>query len=65
VVADGKVVATDRHFGYAGKPDSRPIYQVKIPTDTRANNSCLIRAIVKGGGGADSKGTVGLLSNKP
>jgi alpha-N-acetylglucosaminidase len=65
VVADGKVVASDRHFGYAGRPDSRNVYPMKIPAGTRANNSCLIRAIVKGGGGIDSNGSVGILSNKP
>jgi alpha-N-acetylglucosaminidase len=65
VVADGKVAATDRHFGYAGKPDSRPIYQLKVPVGTTANNGCVIRASVKGGGGTDSKGTVGLITRKP
>jgi alpha-N-acetylglucosaminidase len=64
IIADGKKVAEDRHFGYAGKPDSRNSYQLKIPHGTKANNSCVIRATVRGGGGTDSKGSVGLITDR-
>ncbi len=65
LVADGKVVAEDKHFGYAGKPDSRNFYKLAAPAGTTANNGCLIRAVVKGGGGTNSKGAVNLILAKP
>ena len=61
IVADGKVVAEDKHFGFAGKPDSLNVYKFAVPPGTTGNNGCLVRAVVKGGGGTDSKGVVGLL----
>jgi alpha-N-acetylglucosaminidase len=58
LVADGTVVAEDRHEGYAGTPSSANSYSLKAPSGTTANNGCLIRAIIKGGGGTDSNGSV-------
>jgi alpha-N-acetylglucosaminidase len=58
LVADGKVVSEDRHEGYAGAPSSSNIYQIKAPLGYTANNGCLIRAVIKGGGGTDSNGNV-------
>lgn len=60
VVADGKVVVEDKHFGFAGAPNSRNLYKLSLPAGTTGNNGCLIRATIKGGGGTDSKGTVSL-----
>lgn len=64
IVADGKVAAVDKHFGFAGIPNSRNTYKLTVPAGTTGNNGCCIRAIVRGGGGTDSKGTVGLVMKK-
>ena len=65
VVADGKVIAADRHFGYAGIPDSKNLYRLAVPAGAAANNGCALRVTAKGGGGTNSKGTVHLLLAKP
>jgi alpha-N-acetylglucosaminidase len=65
LVADGKVVAEDKHFGYAGVPDSLNFYKLAVPAGTTANNGCQIRAVVKGGAGTNSKGSVNLILAKP
>lgn len=65
LVADGRVVARDAHFGYAGIPDSRNVYRLAVHAGTAANNRCVIRASVKGGGGTDSRGAVHLIRDKP
>ena len=64
VVADGKVVAADKHFGFAGIPNQGNFYRLRVPAGTTGNNGCIIRAVVKGGGGTNSKGTVGLILDK-
>ena len=65
IVADGKTVAAASHFGFAGIPSRLNTYKLAIPAGTVGNNSCLIRAVVRGGGGTDSKGTVHLIAGKP
>jgi alpha-N-acetylglucosaminidase len=64
IVADGKTVASDKHYGYAGAPNLRNSYRLAVPAGTTGNNGCTIRAIVKGGGGTDSRGTVAVLVGK-
>ena len=65
LVADGAVLVEDKHFGFAGKPNSRNFYKLPIPSNTPANNSCLIRVSVRiGHNGNNSKGTVSLLLDK-
>ena len=65
LVTDGKVIVEDRHFGFAGIPSRQNFYKLSVPAGTRGNNSCLIRAVIKGGGGTVSKGTVNLIFQKP
>lgn len=61
VIADGKEIVRDAHFGYAGVPDSENSYHFKIPDDIHANNDCIIRASVRSAGGTDSRGQVLIL----
>ncbi len=61
VVADGKVAATNEHPGFAGKPSERNSYKLAVPAGTPANNGAVIRAVVRGNGGTDSRGKVILL----
>jgi len=61
VVADGKVVALDKHDGYAGNPSKLNRYVFTIPSGVQGNNGCSIRALVRTNGGIDSKGRVELI----
>jgi alpha-N-acetylglucosaminidase len=61
LVADGKEIARDAHFGFAGIPDSQNVYKLKAPAGLQANNDCLIRASVRTDGGTNSRGSVLLL----
>lgn len=62
VVADGKVVATDAHDGYAGKPSKKNYYFVTIPSEVMGNNGCSIKATVRANGGVETRGSVELLT---
>jgi alpha-N-acetylglucosaminidase len=64
LVCDGNVVATNKHQGLAGKPSRLNTYLLKVPKNVRANNGCIIRAVIKGYCGTDSRGTVKLLLKK-
>lgn len=61
LVADGKVVATETHDGFAGTPSERNSYRLAFPAGVSANNGCCIRAVVRGNGGNDSNGRVIML----
>ncbi len=58
IVADGKVVATDRHEGEAGDIHRGHIYRFNIPKGTAANNTLVLRAEVRSLIGAQSNGKV-------
>jgi len=58
LVADGKELARDDHYGYAGKPSNENVYRLHLPAGAGANNDCLIRARVRSDGGTDSHGQV-------
>lgn len=62
LIADGREAASDEHPGLAGKPSSRETYRLKLPADATTNNSCVIRAVVRGKDGADSRGAVRLVT---
>jgi len=61
VVADGKVVAADKHTGFAGTPSERNWYFFAIPSSVKGNNGCSIRAKVRAGGGGDSRGRIDII----
>lgn len=61
VVADGKVIADDRHDGLTGDHHVANDYHFKIPTGSQANNSCVLRAEVRTEGGEVSNGKMLLL----
>jgi alpha-N-acetylglucosaminidase len=65
VIADGREIARETHFGYAGEPNSSNIYALTVPSPIQANNGCFIRAQVRSAGGTDSHGSVLLLSERP
>ncbi|SMO51919.1 alpha-N-acetylglucosaminidase [Saccharicrinis carchari] len=58
IVADGKIVATDKHDGFAGKPSRKNRYHLNIPAEATGNNGCSIKAVIKSNGGTDSYGSV-------
>lgn len=58
IVADGKVIAEDKHDGIAGTPSIQNTYHLDIPKSARANNGCLLRAIVTARGGNNSSGQI-------
>jgi alpha-N-acetylglucosaminidase len=62
VIADGKEIIRDTHYGYAGLPDSNNTYKLEIPPGTQANNGCVIRASIRSDGGTDSKGRILLVA---
>lgn len=65
LVADGKEVAKDNHFGFTGIPDKDNRYNVKLPAGVLCNNDAKIRAaICTDGGSTDSQGTVFVLEKK-
>ena len=61
LVADGKEISTDAHYGFAGTPNNANVYNLNIPANVQANNDCIIRASVRSDGGTDSTGSVFLL----
>lgn len=58
VVADGKVVATDKHDGEAGDVHRGHVYPFDIPAGTQANNTLVLRAEVRSLVAANSHGKV-------
>ncbi|MFZ9201011.1 MAG: beta-N-acetylhexosaminidase [Opitutales bacterium] len=56
LLADGKVVATDRHEGFTGTHPKNPDYRVSLPKGTSGQLSLRISA--KGAGGNDSRGEI-------
>ena len=64
IIADGKEIARETHNGMAGIPSNANTYLLDIPAGTRANNDCLVRAVVRSAGGTDSRGNVMLLPRK-
>ena len=61
LVADGKVVAEDRHEGRTGDQHEANDYRFDVPKDLRANNGAVLRAEVQTEGGGNSFGRVILL----
>ena len=61
LVADGKVVAEDKHDAFAGARSKTTTYNLNAPANAAANNGCLIRAVIKGDSGTDSNGIVTLI----
>ena len=62
VVADGKVVATNKHDGFAGTPSNQNYYFFNLPAGVQGNNGCSIRATVRTHEGDDSRGSVELIT---
>jgi len=48
IIADGKEVAIDRHDGKACGAPSKNFYKIAIPEGLQVNNSCILRAEIKG-----------------
>ncbi|QQL44468.1 alpha-N-acetylglucosaminidase [Sulfuriroseicoccus oceanibius] len=61
VIADGNEVAIDKHDGSTGLQHVQNFYRLKIPEGTQANNSCVLRVVVRSDGGTDSFGEVFLV----
>ncbi len=61
LVADGKDVSRDNHFGFTGVPDKDNRYRVSLPKDATCNNDAVIRATICTDGGTDSQGAVFLI----
>jgi alpha-N-acetylglucosaminidase len=64
VVADGRVIATDKHDGEAGDVHRGHVYRFEIPAGTRANNTLVIRAEVRSLVAANSYGKVFLVPGR-
>ena len=56
IVQDGKVLATDKHFGWTGASDQDNIYQVELPQISAA--PLILRATVSTDFGPDSRGRI-------
>lgn len=56
IVADGKVIATDRHDGTAGDVHRGHIYRFTIPAEIQSNNTLVLRADIRSTVGARSHG---------
>ncbi len=61
LIADGKRVAVDSHEGFAGIPNHKNFYRLKVAKGATGNNSCFIRFKAKGNGGSDSYGRIELI----
>lgn len=61
VIADGKVVATDQHEGFAGNPNHKNHYRFNISSEVSGNNGCSIRATIRVNEGTNSYGTLQIL----
>ena len=64
LVLDSDVLASDKHPGVAGSPSKANSYKLPVPANASGNNACFIRAVIKGAGGTDSRGTIKLLLKK-
>lgn len=58
IVADGKVVASDRHDGETGDVHRGNFYRFKLPKGLAANNTLVLRAEIRSLAGANSYGRV-------
>ncbi len=56
IVQDGKVLATDKHFGWTGASDQDNVYQVELPQT--ADTPLTLRATVSTDAGSDSHGRI-------
>ena len=56
IVQDGKVLATDKHFGWSGGSDKDNVYHVELPAMSGA--PLILRATVSTDFGPDSKGRI-------
>lgn len=65
IVADGEVVATDRHDGETGDIHRGNVYRFHLPAHITANNSLVLRAEVRSLMGAKSYGKVIALLKHP
>ncbi len=63
LLADGKVVATDKHAGFAGTHPRDNVYRLALPKGQKPEK-LVLRATVKGSGGGDSTGEVALDASK-
>ncbi len=57
ILVDGKVVATDAHFGRTGNEHVDNVWKVKLPA-VQSGSKVEIRAKVRGDGGGDSNGDI-------
>jgi hypothetical protein len=64
IVADGKVIATDRHDGETGDVHRANVYRFKLPGTVNANNTLVLRAEIRSLAGANSYGQVLLFGKK-
>ncbi len=58
VIADGELIAIDRHVGVAGDSHRDNSYKLKMPAHIQANNSCLLRVELRSAGGTNSNGDI-------
>ncbi len=58
IIADGHQVAIDKHNGTTGDVHRNNFYKLKVPENIRANNSCVLRAVIRGSSGTNSNGQV-------
>jgi len=56
IVQDGKVLATDKHFGWTGASDRDNVYQIELPQLSGA--PLVLRATVSTDSGPDSRGRI-------
>ncbi|MBN8456375.1 MAG: alpha-N-acetylglucosaminidase C-terminal domain-containing protein [Verrucomicrobia bacterium] len=62
IVADGMVIATDRHDGQTGDFHRGNVYRFKLPKTIASNNTLVLRAGIRSLNGADSYGKVLILT---
>ena len=62
LIADGRKVARDEHFGYAGNTNLLNTYLLELPENVNANNGAVIRAEIRGSGGTDSYGNLRIIT---
>lgn len=64
LMADGKVLAEDRHDGWTGLGTTNNVYELKLPAGAARENVRLV-AIARGAGGTDSRGSITILRDQP
>ncbi len=58
IIADGHQVTIDKHNGTTGDVHRNNFYSLKLPPNIQANNSCILRAVIRGSAGTHSNGQV-------